>query len=279
MIKRIQFGVYFVGGLFFALVITQNMMMSIYGAPTNILQSIALFGALGLLLAAFTSILFDTAGRILALASIAALGSLYFPASQSLAPSAGFFFRMDAYVVIGSYLGLVAFSLLYPARYRFSVHTMVLALLLSSGIASHAYFDRLSSGQYDWADLVFFQLDAEGDELQIVSDPQNVVTDEILTELKNAKIVGQLNWQGAVGRSNTGNTMILIGAARNTKTHKLYYSREDIIVYYIDGDQAVTIPANMHTFNQYPIKLEPNGRVYYTTSRGGSSSARAFYWE
>ena len=106
-----------------------------------------------------------------------------------------------------------------------------------------------------------------------------MMTDEILTELRNAKIAGQLSWNGAVGRSNTGNTMILIGAGRITKTHKLYYSSEDTIVYYIDGGESVTIPPNVHIFDQYPITLKTNGRVYYSTSRGGSSSAKAFYWD
>ena len=279
MIKGIQFSVYIVSGIIFGSLIFQSMAMSIYGAPTSVSQLIALTGALGLIGAAFVSLLIGSGGRVLAIFSLVALGVLYIPASRSLAPSAGYFFRPDGYIVIGGYLVVLAFSLFYPIRHKFSVHALVFVLFLSSAIAVHAYYERFSSGQYDWASLVFFQLEKGSDELIVESDPQQWMTDEILAELNKAKIRGHLKWNGAIGQSDSGKTMVLIGADRITEGRRIYYSKEDTIIYYFDASELKTIPPNARTFDQYPITLETNGRVYFTTSRGGTSSAKAFYWK
>lgn len=279
MIKGIQFSVYIVSGIIFGSLIFQSMAMSIYGAPTSVNQFIALIGAMGLIGAAFVGLLTGSGGRVLAIFSLVALGVLYIPASRLLAPSAGYFFRLDGYIVIGGYLAVLAFSLFYPKRHKFSVRALVFVLFLSSAIAVHAYYERLSSGQYDWASLVFFQLKKGSDELLVESDPQQWMTDEILAELKKAKITGQLKWNGAVGQRDSGKTMILIGADRITEGRTFNYSKEDTIIYYFDASELRTIPPNAHTFEQYPLTLETNGRVYYSTSRGGTSSAKAFYWK
>lgn len=216
MIKKIQFLIYVASGCLFSLLIMQSQMMSIYGAPTYNTQSLGFLGGLGLIAAAFTSLRSDSMGRKLAIASLVALGAYYIPAARSLAPYAGNFYSLGNYIVIGCYFAVLTFSLFYPVRHKFSALALFVALSVSAAIAVHSYYDRLSSGQYDWADLHFFQLTKGTSELSVVSDRNQTITSEILAELKNANITGQLKWNGTVGRSNAGKSIILIGAERIT---------------------------------------------------------------
>jgi len=94
-----------------------SMMWSIWGTPLHPTHHLALLGPLGLLASALLSLGSPLGGRVLAVISLAALGTLWVPRVVSLVPQHNVITSPVAFCVVAVYFAAVAFTLLYPVRW------------------------------------------------------------------------------------------------------------------------------------------------------------------
>jgi hypothetical protein len=279
-VRVVQFAVFLGAGLALGYFSWMSMMWGVWGAPIHVVHYLGVFGALGLLGGALVCLANPRRGRIMAVVSLAVMGTFWIPSTASLVPQHNVILSPLAFVVVGLYLGTVAFSLLYPAPWRGSVPALVIVLLGATGFAATTAIQRMRMGEFARPSIAYFRWQPSNQgNVEVVRDPDGWIDSEVRTLLERGGIHGRLEWSGATGGQGDSHHLIIVAAAAPPEPHELPYPREGVILYIFDGTQWRSLPEGAAV---YPATatLEPQGSNTFLWQRvgGGRHGTTAFIW-
>ena len=254
------------------------LMWSIWGAPTCPLGYVGLLSSLLLLIFAFVCLFNPVIGRKLATASILGIGTVYIPASASLVPSPNTIISSIAYVLVPGYFALLAFALLFPRRWRWSISLLVSCLLASAAFAATTYLYRSRHGELRFPFLVEFEWTPTPEPLHVDYDRDRWITPEIQTLLSDRGITGSLRWHGSQGNSAESRKVIVICRSRIPSPKDLPYPKSGTIIYLFDGTVWKTIPEQASVYTAHAT-LRLDGMIEQVNPSGGAEAAAAFRWQ
>jgi len=257
-----------------------SMMWSIWGAPILPNHHLALLGTLGLLITSVTSLFSLVGGRSFAVISLAALGSLWAPAVMSLVPQHNVIVGPLGFGLVAVYFAAVAFTLLYPVRWKWSVPVLLLVLggavtpVVATGI------NRIQRGEYAWPSFAFFRWSVGGDALQVEYDPDQWIDSDTQALLEHSGIRGRLHWTGSSGLRSATHRIILLARSQPPTSYPLYHPLVGTLIYSFDGSRWRKIPSGARTYPTYAT-IEPEGsNTILSEDIGvGRQGTTAFMWQ
>jgi hypothetical protein len=281
MTKRVTFSVALLSAsLFLGFFTLQSIMWAVWGAPVHLLQYVALLGCLGLLLSGILWAVAEKVGRVVAVISLIAIGTIYVPASISLVPAHNIIISPLAWALIITYFLTLALVLLLPPRRFWDIALFSASVVTSFGFAGVTYYSRWKDGEFCRPSFAYYRMNRNGTSLFFEGSGSEWLSSEVLKQVKDSGIQGSLNWTGSTGDSSNNFKVIVICAGKPASVKKLFYPQQGTIVYYFDGSAWRTIPEQPKTYESFAtLDTEGNQSVLHQKlATGGVQGTQAFSW-
>lgn len=277
--RPVQFVFYLIAALVLGYLTFMSMMWGVWGAPVHPTHYISLLGALALFAGAFVSLANPNGGRIVSLAGLASMGSLWIPGVVSLVPQHNTIISPLSYLVFLLYFATVGFALFYPIRWRWSVPAFVIVLCVAAGFAGVTALTRVRGGEFVRPSFAYFRWHPGGESLVIEQDPDGWIDSEARTLLEQAGIRGGLEWTGSSGDRSASHRVILLAQRQPVSRYELHYPRQGILIYAFDGARWQMIPERAPTFSTFAtLEPEKSATMLWQDAGGGRQGTTAFTW-
>lgn len=277
--RPVQFLIYLVSGLVLGYLTFRSIMWGVWGAPVFSTHYIALMGSFALVAGAFISLANSNRGRIVSLAGLLSMGLLWIPGVVVLVPQHNSVISPTAYWVFLLYFSVIGFGLLYPKRWKWSVLTFAVLLIIAAGFIGVTATVRVRGGEFVRPSFAFYRWHPGEESLVIERDLYGWIDSETLTMLQQAGIRGTLECTGGSGPGSESHRVIVLAQRQPVRPYKLHYPRQGILIYAFDGEDWKMIPQNAPTFHTFAT-LEPEKSVtmLWEDVGGGRQGGAAITW-
>lgn len=270
---------YLIPGLVLGYLTLVSMMWAVWGAPIPPTHYVALLGALAVVLGAFLSLATPDSGRVVALVGLFAMGSSWIPGVVSLVPRHNVIISPLAHLAFLLYFAAVAFVLLYPKPWRWSVPALAAVLCLAFSFAAVTTVSRVRSGEFARPSFAYFRWRPGGDALTIERDSEGWMDSKARSLLQQAGIRGKLEWTGSSGERGASHRVILLAQEKPSSRFGLHYPRDDVLIYAYDGAAWRMIPENADTFPSFAtIEPQNSGVMLWQDVDGARQGGVVFTW-
>jgi hypothetical protein len=278
MSAKLQSLVYLVIGLFFALFTFGIILWSVWGAPTSIIQYVALYSALGLAITSVIVFYSPIVAQRIAVFCCLGMGLYFIPAAGSLVPSAMVRLSPTTFMIFASYYALLGFSLFYPHKTKVSKPTLFLCLAVSAGIFAYTARQRFSQGEFNRPVIAYFSWEPSTSPLTI-DQPKDAkwLSDSSRSALEAEKMTGTLRWRGSWGEGDSRPRMIVISSGPIPTDKELKFPKSAEVIYIFDGTSWKTIPKRAELYSSFAT-LDTEGMLWQKSTRGGRQGTSAFSW-
>jgi hypothetical protein len=277
--RPVQFVFYLIASLVLGYLTFMSMMWGVWGAPVHLAHYTALLGAVMLFAGAFVSLANPGWGRIVSLAGLVSMGSLWIPGVVSLVPEHNILISPLSYLVFLLYFAAIGFALFYPIRLRWSIPAFVIVLFVAGGFAGVTAFNRVRGGEFVRPSFAYFRWHPGDKNLVINRDPDGWIDAEARTLLEQAGIRGSLEWTGSSGARSASRRVILLAQSQPTSRYELHYPCHGILIYAFDGARWHKIPERAETFPTFAtLEPEKSATMLWQDTGGGRQGTTAFSW-
>ena len=277
--RPIQFIGYFIPGIVLGYLTLMSMMWGVWGEPVHPTHYIALLGALALFAGAFVSLANPDWGRIVSLAGLAGLGSLWVPGVVALVPRHNVIISPVAYLAFLLYFATIGFVLLYPKRWKWSIPGAIVVLFVAVGFAVGTATARVRGGEFVRPSFAYFRWFTGGETLVIDRDSESWIDSEARTLLEQSGLRGRLEWIGSFGERSASHRVILLAQRQPASRYELHYPRHGILIYAFDGARWQMIPERAATFSTFAtIEPEKSATMLWQDVGGGRQGTTVFTW-
>ena len=279
MQRATSFLVFFLGGSAIGLFTFRLLMFAVWGAPTHLVQYVALFSSVLLLVGAFVCLFAPVAGRDLATASILGIGTLYIPASASLVPLSKSTILSTPCLAILSYFALLAFALFFPRRWRWSVPLLVSCLLVSVAFAA-------TTSRYRSQELTVVCLHySPGDAPLRIEDRFSALTPEDIALLQRCVPGGtaEVHEKGIYDKGPKAKAILLLTGPFDHKVSAVQPWRSTVI-YLQEGQSLTILPKDVPIWDKHLYVEQQRDEPSHTTymvdlPTGGQAGGSAGAWK
>jgi hypothetical protein len=279
VVRPVQFVIYVAAALVLGYLTFMSMMWGVWGAPVYPTHYIALFGALALFAGAFLSLANPNRGRLVSLAGLVGMGSLWLPGIVELIPQHSIIISPVAYLGFLLYFAVIGFALFYPKRWKWSVPAFALVLCIAVGFAGVTASARVRGGEFVRPSFAYFRWHPGGESLVIEQDSDGWIDSEARTLVEQAGIRGKLEWTGSSGDRGASHRVIVLAQRQPVSRYELHYPRHGTVVYAFDGARWQMIPERAATFSTFAtLEPEKSATMLWQDAGGGRQGTTAFTW-
>ncbi len=256
-----------------------SIMVGVWGVAIHPLLYLAFFSSVGLLASSFICLQNARAGRMIAMASLFGIGTVWIPSVSDLVPQHNRVIASWAYALFAGYFLVVAFALFFPRPWRFSWLALLITCAVPTVYGGAVYFHRFDQGEYARPGFAYFYWRNPQSDRLTVEDPYHWIDSETMRSLEAEGIRGQLAWVGATGAHDLPNRVIILAQQQPRETFRINYPRMGTLVHAYDGSNWLKFPRDAATYDSYAT-LEADGTSTFLTRReaGGIHGSRAFSW-
>jgi hypothetical protein len=174
-------------------------------------------------------------------------------------------------------------SLRSPWSYRLAVLALV-AVVATAGVLvwrlSSREAARKARGDHDLPLTLFFRWtpNAAGSPLELESGSGSWIDEPTRLRLQAQGLAGKLEWVGAAGSTRQRTRLLVLLAAQIPEPFRLYYPRDEAIVYAFDGLEWHVFPQVARTYSGSD-RLEPrDAETVFVPSAGRNGETAAYFW-
>ncbi len=256
----------------------QMIMLAVWGVPSAQQHYLAFYASLLLLIAGIITMILFNAGRIVALIALLGMGVMYIPASAFLVPAHNSIVTPMAWILMLLYFVSLASVLILRPRFKINIPVFFLLALVSVGFAGEQFYDRWQDGEYQRPSLFTYKWTPSNSDLQ-VDIGEEYFSDSLIDQLNDHGINGQLMIEGVTGNEHATHKVFVICQSEPVLPKKLYYPKDNYLVYLYDGEKWSTFPHGAQTYDSYAM-LETSSKSSYIKQKtdGGETFSLAFSW-